>query len=62
MTAIRYDVITGNYYSAEKGVMLYPNGFPDGVLKTVTAGDPRNAKSVEAKLPAKLIAPYPAKL
>ena len=32
MTAIRYDIITGNYYSAEKGAMLYPNGFPDGVL------------------------------
>jgi hypothetical protein len=32
MTAIRYDVITGNYYSSEKGAMLYPNGFPDGVL------------------------------
>jgi len=32
MTAIRYDTITGNYYSAEKGAMLYPNGFPDGVL------------------------------
>ena len=32
MTAIRYDMITGNYYSSEKGAMLYPNGFPDGVL------------------------------
>ena len=32
MTAIRYDIIPGNYYSAEKGAMLYTNGFPDGVL------------------------------
>jgi hypothetical protein len=32
MTAIRYDVMPGNYYSAEKGPMLYPHGFPDGVL------------------------------
>jgi len=39
MTAIRYDVITGNYYSAEKGAMLYPNGFPDGVLNA--DGDPK---------------------
>jgi len=34
MTAVRYDIITGDYYSSAKGIMLYRNGFPDGVLDT----------------------------
>ena len=39
MTAIRYDVIPGEYYCSKRGAMLYPQGFPDGVLNA--DGDPK---------------------
>lgn len=32
MSAIRYDVIPGQYYCSEKGPIEYRHGFPDGVL------------------------------
>lgn len=32
MSAIRYDIIPGEYYSTERGRMTHLHGFPDGVL------------------------------
>ena len=32
MTAIRYDITPDFYYSAKRGAMTHPHGFPDGVL------------------------------
>jgi hypothetical protein len=32
MTAIRYDIIPGDYYCAKRGKMIHPHGFADGVL------------------------------
>ena len=34
MTAIRYDVLLGDYHCAKRGKMTHPHGFPDGVLNT----------------------------
>lgn len=32
MTAIRYDILPGNYYCSTRGAMKHPHGFADGVL------------------------------
>jgi len=32
MTAIRYDIIPGDYYCSKRGRMTHPHGFADGVL------------------------------
>ena len=32
MTAIRYDILPGNYYCSKRGAMTHPHGFLDGVL------------------------------
>ena len=49
MSVIKYFVLTGQYYSAAKGPMLYLNGFPDALV------DPEKDESLKAHCEKNLV-------
>ena len=49
MSVIKYFVLTGQYYSAAKGPMLYMNGFPDAII------DPEKDEALKAHCEKNLI-------
>ena len=49
MSVIKYFVLTGQYYSAAKGPMLYMNGFPDALV------DPEKDEALKAHCEKNLV-------